>query len=369
MLYHAWVLATPRRMVIDVFGIALDFTPLFSAGWAGVQMFFVLSGFLLAQPFVRWQSGLGGRPDTVAYLGRRVRRVFPAYYAQILLLAGIAWAGSGHWPIDTWSSALRHLTMLFVPLPVGGEPLNGIWWSLPVEFMFYLLLPLLACGLRPARAAWLLVACLAIMASWRFGTATLLADEPIARRFIVGSQMPGMLDSFGIGMVGAIAHVHSARWPRAQRLLASPWTPLAGLIAIIACLYWIHYGFRAYWANSVIFYTWTPAFGGAMLAVTLAAAAGNRLTERLFGNRVVVFVGLVSYSIYLWHMPILDAVRAQLAAGHHAGHALLPLLGAALLFVMPAAWLSWRLVERPFHRPGDEATRRNGTASAVPPPL
>ena len=156
-MYHAWVYAKYPPLVVELFGLPVDLTPLFSMGGVGVTIFFVLSGFLLATPFAQWQAGQRERPRLGRYLFRRVMRVFPAYYVQLAILLLIAVWVPGQPGIDDWGALFRHLLMLFTPPPLGTLPINNVWWTLPIEFSFYLVLPLLALLLRPGRW-WLLLA-------------------------------------------------------------------------------------------------------------------------------------------------------------------------------------------------------------------
>jgi peptidoglycan/LPS O-acetylase OafA/YrhL len=165
-LYHAWVCATPRRLTVSVVQIDLDFTPLLSAGFAGVSIFFVLSGYLLARPLAEWHAGLRNKPALGQYVFRRVMRVFPAYYAQLILLLWVNYRSGNPQHID-FAGLCRHLFMLFTPPPLGTQPLNGVWWTLPIEFSFYLVLPFLAFSLKFSRWWLILVGSLAIMMLWR----------------------------------------------------------------------------------------------------------------------------------------------------------------------------------------------------------
>src|SRR5512146_2204913 len=94
VLYHVWVDAVPRAMTIG----PLDLTPAFSCGWAGVDIFFTLSAFLLSLPFASWQLGAMPRPALATFWLRRVLRIFPAYYAQLAVLLALAAVGVGAWP-------------------------------------------------------------------------------------------------------------------------------------------------------------------------------------------------------------------------------------------------------------------------------
>lgn len=130
-LYHVWGMSGHPDFSVVLAGVSIDFTPLISIGFAGVTIFFVLSGFLLAMPFAEWQSGLRERPALGRYFLRRVMRVFPAYYAQLVILLLIAAWLPGQNGIDDWGSLFRHLLMLFTPPPLGTQPINGVWWTLP----------------------------------------------------------------------------------------------------------------------------------------------------------------------------------------------------------------------------------------------
>ena len=212
-LYHVWSLSGYPDFTVVLAGVPLDFTPLVSMGLAGVTIFFVLSGFLLAIPFAEWQSGLRQRPALDRYFLRRVMRVFPAYYAQLAILLLIAAWVPGQTGIDDWGSLFRHLLMLFTPPPLGTVPINGVWWTLPIEFSFYLVLPLLALLLRPGRWWLLLAGSLVVMYLWRHGVALRMTDAPIPQRVVAAYQLPGSMDAFGLGMMAAFLYVNRLRLP------------------------------------------------------------------------------------------------------------------------------------------------------------
>lgn len=346
LLFHVWGAAGPRRMTLEVAGWNLDFTPVFSIGWAGVQVFFVLSGFLLALPYVDWCAGRRARPRTLPYLARRCARVLPGYYLQLLILLLVAWQADGHWVIGGFGELAGYLGMAFLPEPLGVAMLNDVWWTLPIEFSFYLALPLLA-PLLHRRWLWLVLAVgLGAMVLWRWLTIQVWAAELApAGRFQLGYQLPGSLDSFALGMAAAVIFRGGmADWlaasPRCRELVALTAIAVAG-----ALLYWMHFGYRAYWTLAPITFLWTPSFCLAVVAVVLGAAGGSTLLGGLLANRPMLYLGTVSYGIYLWHNPILRWLKA--APAPFEGYALPWLLPTCLGATVLAAALSWHWVERP----------------------
>ena len=357
LLYHAWVLAKPRPVIVDIWDWQVDLTPFFPAVRA-VSPFFVLSGFLLGLPFAQWQAGRRDRPQLRPYLWRRVMRVFPAYYAQLALLILITWLPHGQIPPQDGATLWRHLLMLFNPPPLGTTPINAVWWTLPIEFSFYLALPFLALLLRPRRWWWLLILTLTTMCLWRAMSVTLLADSPVPARVLMSYQLPGSLDSFGLGMLGAALYVH--RIHLGLHRLTTRQLGALGLGALglmMGLLYWGHYHYLDYWTHSLLFYTWTPLFAVAAVALQFAGVGGCRLTNALFANRIMVFAGVISYSVYLWHYPIMEWL--QPSAHIHAvdGYRLPYLLTAALGLTLLAAALSYALIERPCMRLRHQPTR------------
>jgi peptidoglycan/LPS O-acetylase OafA/YrhL len=136
---HVWSMSGHPDFTLVLAGVPLDFTPLASIGGAGVTIFFVLSGFLLAIPFAEWQSGLRQRPALDRYFLRRVMRGSPAYYVQLVILLLIAAWVPGQPGIDDWGSLFRHLFMLFMPPPLGVEPINlFMMYAGLVSYSYYL---------------------------------------------------------------------------------------------------------------------------------------------------------------------------------------------------------------------------------------
>ena len=78
LIFHVYETSQHGHVIFPVGTWNIDLTPFFSLGWSGVQIFFVLSGFLLSLPFAQWQAGIREKPNLKRYLFRRAARVFPA---------------------------------------------------------------------------------------------------------------------------------------------------------------------------------------------------------------------------------------------------------------------------------------------------
>ena len=139
--YHYFNPDIRLDQAVPVLGWVLQF-PL-GFGFMGVDLFFVLSGFLLTLPFAAARLAGSEPPALGRYFRRRFLRVFPAYYAQLFLIAAIgAWFLA--WRPLSGTEWAAHAVMFFNVGPDPVRPLVGLWWTLPVELSFYLLLPGLA---------------------------------------------------------------------------------------------------------------------------------------------------------------------------------------------------------------------------------
>jgi peptidoglycan/LPS O-acetylase OafA/YrhL len=349
-LYHYAALHPGIRLdlAVPVVGYVLQF-PL-GFGFAGVDIFFVLSGFLLGLPFARAALGTGPAPALPRYFRRRFLRVFPAFYAQllILLLAG-SWFVSWK-PLNGWG-LVAHLLMFFNIGPHPVAPMVGVWWTLPVEMGFYLLLPLLAPVLPPRRWLLVLAAGIVVTVAYRAWAAAHFGPLGADRAFIAASQLPGSLAEFLLGASAALAaqavESRGLRRPRKRALdlgfvlgLVLPAVWLWQVVLAAGADYWL-----GHWSMQV-----APLALGLPLSISvLCLYLGSPLGRLLLANRAVYFLGLVSYSLYLWHFVVMQQL-AQIAGDSYANwpHAVtFPLSLAAVLLV---ASVSYYGIERPFYR-------------------
>ncbi|AEI11627.1 acyltransferase family protein [Cellulomonas gilvus] len=314
-----------------------------SGGFVGVDIFFVLSGFLITGLLVR-ELERSGRVSLSRFYARRAKRLLPATALTLIASALLTWAFI---PVTQWrafggdivSAALYVVNWRLADRSVdylaegtGASPVQH-FWSLAVEEQYYIVWPLLLVlvGLvvrrtrlrvRPTMA----VALALIVVPSLVWSVHLTSTQPAVAFFVTTTR----LWELGIGAAVAIGAAWWVRVPARVAALAG-W---AGLAAILA--------------SALLFSSATPWPGSAALVPTLGTAAvivaGFRAAgpARLLALRPLVWIGGMSYSLYLWHWPLV--VAATFAAGGELGAKVGLLVTAAS--VVPA-WLSLRLVENP----------------------
>jgi len=335
---------------IPVIGGVLQF-PL-GFGFAGVDLFFVLSGFLLSLPFARASLSQAAQQPLKRYYKRRLLRVFPAYYAQlaIILMVGtwfLTWK-----PLDT-TSLLAHLLMFFNIGWNPVQPMVGIWWTLPVELSFYLLLPLISSFMRPGRWLIFMPACILLSLLYRFWCADHFAAAPEGAVFLAASHLPGSLPEFLLGASAALLvqwlDLRSIKRPAAW-LLDGLFLAGAALVSIWFWNVMLPNG-DVYWSGHWSMVIAPLALGTALSLMVMSLYWGSRIGRVLFANPVVYFFGLISYSLYLWHFIVLQQADFVLGATFTAMHGFPKFLLSLLLVVLVSA-VSYYVFERPFYRLG-----------------
>lgn len=304
------------------------------AGFVGVDVFFVISGYLITSLLARELADTG-RIDLLAFYARRVRRILPALAVVVLATLLVSeWLGVAG-VAQSAAAAGAFVANVFFQAQTGGYwagdaksmPLLHLW-SLSVEEQFYLVWPvvLILARKKPVAAlAMLAVASLALAEWW-------LWRSPSAAFY----QMPARAWELALGGLVALRPVNVPK--------GSAWIGLA--VVLLACFVpFAHFpGVGA-----------LPAVAGSALLIA-AIQHGERVAP--LETRPVVFVGLVSYSLYLWHWPLLALDRAM-RVGEAPLSVRLSLVAAA--FVLAA--LSYRYVETPLRR--SRASHRRSVAAGL----
>lgn len=310
--------------------------PGFDGGYVGVDVFFVISGYLITQLLEESRDESAPRRLATFYV-RRMRRILPALLATCLVTAIVAIAlfspdqlvNVGKFlaatPVMLSNVATWTRGDYFAP-GVRQLPLSHLW-SISVEEQFYLIYPLLLIAITryrlPYRRLTLVVfaslsLALCVWASHRAPEANYVFAPTRAWELLLG----GMLTIGGV--------------PRIGNRIAAEGLAVAGLLGIAIAVHFY---------TSAIRYPGTAAMLPCMAsAALLATGSGPRpaLVNRMLSWPPLVFVGLISYSLYLWHQPLL------VFANYYYIAPLRPAATAALLVAtLLVATASWRFIERP----------------------
>ena len=292
-------------------------------GFISVTVFFVLSAFLLYGPWVGARLEERVAPSVLGFAWRRFLRVVPAYYVALTLIAlilGLSYVSSAE-----GIGFLYGFAQVYSPEWV----LKGLpqAWTLCVEVVFYALLPLWAALMRRMRATSTgqrvrqeLIAC-AVLFSVSFAykivvTATGAIDghwgRPLQLNFLT------FLDDFAIGMaLATLAAAYGGRpaaeQPRALRLLdRSPWVAWAMmatalLIGVVTLGLLGQVGdLRTSGAPYVVRHHLIEVIAVGLLLPAMFGDPTRGWVRRVLANRVLLYVGMVSYGVYLWHLAILE---------------------------------------------------------------
>ena len=329
--------------------------PGFSGGYVGVDIFFVISGFLITQ-LLRNELERG-RFSLAAFYERRVRRIFPALMAVLLVVSIVA----------SWLLLPQHLgpygnsliaTVLFASnlffanfgyfSPAADELPLLHTWSLAVEEQFYIVYPLFLWAIYRAgsRVAVIMIAMLAVAS---FVTAETMLIEGRKAAFYLPHTRAWEL---ALGCMLALTSLATR--------LRHPIRDAAGIVglAMIACAIVVYSDATPFPGAAALL----PCFGAAL--IIWAGSDGRRHLAGVFLTwRPLVLTGLVSYSLYLWHWPLLT-FTSYLSVPEPSVLA----KSAALAASYVLALLTWRWIELPFRGRSGVFTRRqlvSGAAAAI----
>jgi peptidoglycan/LPS O-acetylase OafA/YrhL len=321
----------------------------------GVAVFFVISGFVLYRPFAAARLAAAPHPPFRGYAVRRILRIVPAYWVCLPVAALLLQTASEVFTPRGIVTYFGFLQIYDASTIIGGL---GTAWSLCVEVTFYAALPLWVLLMRRLRGSFLrtelagLAGLVAISVAWKLAIQSLPADAPGA---LTGQLMlPAFLDLFALGMALAVLTLAAPeRLAAVDRAPWLPWLMAAGAFVLLGA----GRDPGAIFDNGAV---WQHELRGLIgVLLLLPAIAGMRHDDalrRLLALPALLWLGLVSYAIYLWHWPLIAALHRWGAPG------VVVAVGAPLLTVVVAA-ASWYAVERPAQLWG---RRQSGTPDPAP---
>lgn len=318
--------------------------PYVAGGYVGVDIFFVISGYLITSIILKDLDA--GCFSFLGFYERRIRRILPAFSVVALVTTFAALAILPPFELERFGKALV-ASLLFASnfwfwdqSGYFAEPAEQEFllhtWTLSVEEQFYVLWPLCLWLLArpPLRRARPYVLPAMVVLSLAISQ-YLASAHPAAGFYLIHSRF------WELGL-GALLAFSRDRIP-ASDLVANTYGALGlALIAFAVFAFGPDTTFPGF--NALV-----PCLGAALL---IHSGARSTAAARLLSLRPVVFLGLISYSLYLWHWPVLTLSKFYLARDLGTGEA-----AVALAVTMALSSLSWRYVELPFRRRTGAARR------------
>jgi peptidoglycan/LPS O-acetylase OafA/YrhL len=318
-------------------------------GFLGVDVFFVISGFLITSILLREIDE--GSFSMIGFYERRARRILPALFLVVLATIPFAWIWMYPSTFADYSRSIGAIVLFisnvhfwetagYFGVEAIQKPLLHTW-SLAVEEQYYLIFPWLLVLMR--RGGWRLkvialsvLAALSLMLSewgWR--------NEPDVNFYFTFSRFWELL-------AGSIAAVFAFHHPPQKNGMLG----LTGLLLILGAMV----GFSAATPVPSV-YALIPVIGSVLV---LLYAQADTLVARLLSLRLIVGIGLVSYSAYLWHHPLFSFAHIATPNGQHPA-----LMVFLMVLTFALATASWRYVEQPFRRKNNRVLPRRGPLFAA----
>jgi peptidoglycan/LPS O-acetylase OafA/YrhL len=312
-------------------------TSVSTAGGTGVTLFFVLSGFLLFMPYAKSLLTAARWPLARTFYLRRALRIVPGYYVSLLIL--ILLTQRDYLLPANWPKLGLFVTFLMDSSALTWRQIDGPYWTLAVEWQFYMILPVLMLGVLllvrrvalPHRLRAVILCLLGVIVlglGVRFlgfyfqghPTATFLVPRRVLNvvLFFVFGISGKYLEDFAVGMLVSLCYISVQNLPTEHRFRhvlqrLSLWLWSAGLLILLFSAMWHFnsYPFRsAPWPflNPLMpSYAWLSemllAWGYGLCILAILFGPGR--LQRPFTWMPLRWIGLISYSLYIWHEPLL----------------------------------------------------------------
>lgn len=310
-----------------------------------LALFFVLSGFINFLPFARAAVDQHNPHSARGFLIRRAIRIAPLYYVALILVWTSRYSGQP----NQWLDLVEHLT--FTQIFDGTHIFwtIGPAWSLAVEFWFYLLIAYLGpttfrlCARfesRGTRVAILASITLALAAAsilyklWAAVVAKIPQDN-----YTVYFSIPARLDDLALGMLLAVILAAHRGGPLLRGCVPALLRIAALALMAFGCYYRLTNPAGALYMQTI--------WGVAMLLVLASTVLGTRrsIWERVLANRPLQYLGMMSYSVYLWHEPLLIGLDRYLR--FTSAHLFFVSTMALIFITLCVASVSYWAIERP----------------------
>jgi peptidoglycan/LPS O-acetylase OafA/YrhL len=321
-----------------------------NAGWVGVDMFFTLSGFLITSILLRTREKPGYFKN---FYMRRALRILPLYFTLILTVFIFAPKLDPEFRSQFFNALpvlllfQQNWTVLFLNVPITGY----LWvtWSLAVEEQFYFIWPLVVYRLRKEMllkfglafiALSILARILGIMFLMKIGRADIFSF------FFYNSFT--RFEQLVIGSLLAILLTNDELKEKIRAYSLSVFfISFFGFLSICILSPVISHPIQGYVPLTIAGYTLSALFTAGLIAACVTYP-GNTLIRRLFRNRVLIFFGKYSYSMYLFHIPFALAFFSAFREANMRGVSVAVVyIGLVFTLTAATALLTWNLIESP----------------------
>lgn len=330
----------------------------FSGGFVGVDVFFVISGYLITTIILSEKEQ--GVFSLANFYERRARRILPALFFVMLVCLPFAWLWLLPSDMKNFSQSLVAVSSFSSNILFWREA--GYWgavnelkpllhtWSLAVEEQYYILFPLFLMFMWRFRKRWILSSFMAVAAISLFTAQWGAYNKPVANFFLLPTR------GWELAIGACIAFYFLYRKQTIRALLSHR---IVDEILSLIGLLMIGYAVLVFDKTTPFpsFYALIPTVGAGLI---ILFSSVETLVGRLLSTKLFVGIGLISYSAYLWHQPLLAFTRrASLTEPSQL------ILAAMAVLSLPLAYLSWRFIEKPFRKKGEFSRKTIFTCSAV----
>lgn len=323
--FHFWgiFLRAGQTSTSDIFGFL-------SAGHLGVDMFFVLSGLLITLSFVSSKS-------VKSYFSKRIRRIVPLAWTVLIVLFLAFQNFSPQSLTDFWV----HIGFGQGVLKEFYYGLNPVMWTLTVELIFYLFLPLAFwIGQKKQSHFWLFLIVLYLLNfGYRFWVQNLFPVMNWHDKVFVSEQFWGRFDQFFYGILLALGVLQQKKLPKILTKNSLLWI-LFGLSGMLL-------GFKLFaiygseFRNSTLMQVGLHSFFGISFALFLWGGILRPQPKKVSQTNWLEFFGKISYGIYLWHFVVLEQIEKITT------HPMIAFVLSACVTIVVSK-ISWEIIEKPF---------------------
>ncbi len=317
---------------------------LLNGGFLGVDLFFVLSGYLITLHLLH-EADKNGHVNLKHFYIRRFLRLMPAFILLIIAFLMLPWVlnlppGTLNLYLKESLVALLYLANWARAFNVHAPDMLGHTWSLAIEEQFYLLWPfVLVLILRlqhkySAPTMVIIAASFIALLAWSTRFLLCLQDTPLARLY---NGLDTRADALMIG--AALAGGMLAINKNNLKLIVTRITRICLLPALAIIIY---FALLADWQDPMLYYwKFSLIYFATAIVITFLSLSNKSLLAKALTIKPLIFIGAISYGLYLWHYPV---YRVLLLLGMNEGHALL-LYGSLISLII--ASLSYYLLEKP----------------------